>query len=315
MNKYILPPPIHKGDLIGLISPSSPIKYGSIDDMSAYFNSLGYHVKAGSHVYQNKKYLAGRDEERVEDIMTFFSDPEIKAIVSAGGGYGSQRLLPYLDYDLISQNKKLLIGFSDTTSLSLALLKKCRMISYSGLDGYDISQAEVDPLMTNTLNSALTQQSYQVNGGVTIHRGYTEGPLIGGTIHLATSLIGTPYLPELENAILLFEQPWLIPKYLDLILSRLYLCGIFDQVSGIIFGQFKPPSFPIDSHQEGTIEEVIDDWSHKFSVPTIRDFPYSHFKRRCILPIGHTVQLDADNCTVSISFRNQPLKLYSLPFL
>jgi muramoyltetrapeptide carboxypeptidase len=129
--KFIRPKPLQKGDTIGIVSPSSPLTK-PIDSAIDYLQKLGFKIKFGTHFKKKNRFLAGTDIERAEDLMVFFEDPEVKAIIASRGGQGSQRLLPLLDYSIIAKNPKILVGFSDTTALQLGLLKKTGLISYTG---------------------------------------------------------------------------------------------------------------------------------------------------------------------------------------
>src|SRR5690242_20588357 len=113
---YVYPPPLKIGSTIGLVTPSSPMLPGRLEAGIAYLQNKGFKVKLGNHIHETHRFLAGSDESRAEDIMHFFADKEIKAIVATGGGYGSQRILPYLDYELIHNHPKWVTGFSDTTA-------------------------------------------------------------------------------------------------------------------------------------------------------------------------------------------------------
>lgn len=122
--KIINPNPLKKGDTIGVVSPSSPLRSKSIDKGIHYLQSMGFNIRFGSHFEEEDRFLAGSDGNRAKDIMDFFKAPEVKAIIVSRGGQGSQRILPLLDYHIISKNPKILVGFSDTTALQLGILKK-----------------------------------------------------------------------------------------------------------------------------------------------------------------------------------------------
>ncbi len=289
---------LQEGDTIGIISPSSPVKLGSLDAGIRYLNQKGYKVKLGKHVNDADRFLAGKDEDRAKDIIDFFKDPEIKAIIASRGGQGSQRLLPLLDYDLIRQNPKILIGFSDTTALQLGLLKKSGLESYTG---YTLT-VSLDSRIDETLMHCLTGRPYKIQEGITVASGIANGPLIGGNLSLLTSLLGTPFQPDFAGCILLIEDVEIEPFKLDGMLSHLHLSGIFNQVAGLIFGQFEQciPNEAHKSEEMGTADDVIKEWSTKVSVPCLKDFPYGHGKRSCVLPIGKKVSLNASECTLDI---------------
>ncbi|MDA0782457.1 MAG: LD-carboxypeptidase [Proteobacteria bacterium] len=295
---------ITKGSTIGLISPSSPPDLGAIEIVTGFLKQQGFKVKLGRHITKEGLFSAGSDQERAEDVMRFFLDTEVDALMVTRGGVGSITILPLLDFDAIYHNPKPIIGFSDTTALQLGIHAKTQSVSITGFGGSDIQKEEpfVDAFLSETLNKCLNQENYTILQGSTVNPGTVTAPLIGGNLMSFVNLMGTPFQPKFRDTILLFEEVLIEPYIIEGMLSQLYVSGVFEQVSGIIIGSFtgcESKLFPEDS---GTIDDIINDWSHKIKVPCIRDFPYGHTDSRCVLPLGHKVTLDATNCTVNISF-------------
>ena len=235
---YITPKSLQKGDTIGIITPSSPLMPGRLESGIPYLEHLGFKVKIGNYNSNSDRFLAGRDEDRAKDIMYFFKDPAVKALIATGGGYGSQRVLPFLDYDAIRAHPKILAGFSDTTALQLGLLKKANLVTYTGFTLADADDGQVNSLVEKNLLSCLMGESYSVTGGSTIHSGVASGPLMGGNLMCLLALMGTPYQPDFNGSILLLEDVWDEPYKIDSKMSQLNLAGVFDQVAGVIFGPF-----------------------------------------------------------------------------
>jgi muramoyltetrapeptide carboxypeptidase len=298
--EYIHPKALKKGDTIGLIAPSSPLQPGRIETGTCYLEQKGFKVKLGKHLKNADRFLAGKDEDRASDVMDFFLDPEVHAIMATAGGHGSIRLLPLLNYDIIHTHPKILTGFSNTTALQLALLKNAGLVSYSGFTLRDTDEFPINPLIDETLIACFSQQSYAITEGKTVNPGMVEGPLIGGTLSLIASLMGTPFQPSFKNHILFFEEVWFEPFLVDSMLSQLQLAGVFDEIIGVIIGQFESCVAKIYPERDGTIDDVINEWSSRIKVPCLKDFPYGHGNRRCVLPIGKKVILDASNRYVKI---------------
>lgn len=296
----ITPKPLQKGDTIGLVAPSSPLQPGRLEVGVSYLEKHGFNVKIGKHLEDSDRFLAGNDKDRADDIMTFFKDTEVNAIMATAGGSGSLRLLNLLDYDVIRHHPKILTGFSDTTGLQLAILKKSALISYTGFTFRDADKAQIDSLVDSSLLSSLLGKSYKISEGETVVPGKVEAPLVGGTLSLITRLIGTPYQPDFNKKILFFEEVFAEPFQVDEMLSHLALAGIFKQVSGIIIGYFEHCAAQHNPERDGTVDDVINQWASKFNVPCIKNFPYGHGDRRCVLPIGKSVILDADEGMLSI---------------
>jgi muramoyltetrapeptide carboxypeptidase len=302
--KYTNPPLLKEGATLGIYAPASPMLSGRLDAGIPYLEQLGFKVKLGKHIHQCNRFLAGTDEERAEDINDFFQDDEVDGLLATGGGYGTQRLLPLLDFKRIENNPKPLIGFSDLTGLNLALLKKANLISYTGFTladtQHDGAACKPDLLIETTMMNLLLGKPYEISGATTGKAGRVEGPLIGGNSDLIVALHGTPYQPDYTNCILLIEEVRLEPYKVDAMLSHLWLTGLFEQVAGVVFGQFDnciAKNFP---ERDGTVDDVINEWAAKMSVPCIKDLPFGHGARRCCLPIGRRVILDADTATLFV---------------
>lgn len=291
------------GDTIGLITPSSPMMPGRLDQGIAYLESKGFKVKLGHHLHDAHRFLAGRDEDRAKDIMHLFKDKEVKAIMATGGGYGSQRLLPHLDYDVIRVNPKPVVGFSDTTALQLGLLKE-GIVSCTGFVFNDLDDGPLDSLVEQTLFSCLQGESFQITEGECVHPGDAKGLLVGGNLECWAALMGTPYQPDVTNSIIIIEEVGSEPYQVDCKLSQLSLAGVFDQVAGVIFGQFARCVANYFPERDGTVEEVINEWATKMNTPCIKNFPYGHIARRCVLPLGREVHLNANEVTLTITEAN-----------
>ncbi len=299
--KIICPPPLKLGDTIGLVTPSSPMQEGRLELGITYLESKGFKVKAGPHVHDADRFLAGKDCDRAKDIMDFFCDESVKAIMATGGGYGAQRILPFLDIDKIRANPKWVTGFSDTTALQLGLLARAGIASCTGFIFRDLDGQPLDALIEKTLMACLFGESYQINEGTLVISGKAEGSLVGGNLGCLVALMGTPYQPNFKDCVLLIEEVWAEPYKIDSMLSQLELAGVFGQITGLIWGQFERCDAHHFPDRDGTVDDIIDEWSKRVQVPCIKEFPYSHRDRRCVLPIGKKVLLDADTCVLSVS--------------
>ncbi|KTC78871.1 muramoyltetrapeptide carboxypeptidase [Legionella cherrii] len=298
--RYLYPEPIKPGDTIGLVTPSSPMIPDLLEVGISYLEQKGFQVKLGQHVHAVDRFLAGEDEYRAKDIMDFFIDDEVKMIMAMGGGYGSQRIVPLLDYELIQSRPKHLSGFSDTTALQAALYKKTGLVSCSGFVFGDLAAGKLDSLIEQTLWACLKNEAFQIKKGQTMQPGMVKGRLVGGNLEAWTSLMGTPFQPEVKHCILLLEDVGAEPYQVDSRLSQLDLAGVFTQVAGVIFGQFARCTAKYFPKRDGTVDDVIEEWALRLKVPCIKNFPYGHFPRRCVLPLGKEVLLNAEQCTLSI---------------
>ena len=242
--------------------------------------------------------MAGSAEARVADLHRFFADPEIKAIFCTSGGTGSQYMLPLIDYELIRKNPKPIFGFSDNTALQLGIYAQTKVASCTGFSlKYDFKTGKIDSLVEQTLRQIFNNQKLDLHYGQTVHKGQSEGILLGGCLSLLRNLCGTPFYPDLSNTILLLEDVGEKTYKIDIMLQQLTQCPNFDKVKGIVFGEFADSE--IVDPEDGSIDDIIEEFCKNLNIPVIKNFPYGHTPSRTILPIGVPVRLDADNCQLT----------------
>lgn len=305
MTETIFPAALEKGDTIGIISPASPMIRERLERGIAYLKERGFSVLLGKHVYDQRGYLAGTDEERGGDLHAMFKNPNVKAIISSRGGYGTPRLLPFLDYELIRENPKILVGYSDLTSLQLAIFSQTGLVTYSGpMVAVEMGKG-IDPFTEEHFwPHLLAGQSYSEYPAVPdsplvrVHSGKASGRLIGGCLSMINPILGTPYQPDFRGSILILEDVGEEPYRVDRYMSQFRSAGIFQQVAGIIFSQFVDCD-PGDNPSL-TIDEVIEDYTHDLDIPIVKNFLYGHVDRKFTIPIGATVELDADSLSIRL---------------
>lgn len=292
--------PIAKGSKVGIIAPSSSLNSPEeIRDGLRYLENLGYRVVLGKYVYENQNHMAGTPEQRAEDIMNFFADKEIKAIFAACGGYGSQYILPLLNYDVIKQNPKPIIGFSDTTALQTGIYTLTGNISYAGiLLKYDFDKHNIHPYTDIALQAALNGKINDIKSGDTVNPGVAEGKLIGTNLCVLELLAGTPYYPNLNDSILLLEDVDDKTYRFERMLLQLHQHKQFSGVRGIIFGQFNDLS--LNHPDDKDMNQIIDEFAAAVKIPVMKNFQFGHVRARQILPLGADVRLNATNCVLEI---------------
>ena len=159
---------------------------------------------------------------------------------------------------------------------------------------YDFKKAGLDILIGRSLQDLLFCKNVSCRGGTCVNEGKAEGILVGGCLSVLAYLCGTKYFPDLKGKILIMEDIGLKTYQLDLLLQQLKRQKNFDKLKGIIFGNFTD-SFVIDP-EDGTVEEVVDNFCKGLKLPILKDFPYSHAKSRVVVPLGAKVKLDAAKC-------------------
>jgi muramoyltetrapeptide carboxypeptidase len=306
LKTLLKPHRLQPGDLIGIVTPASQVQAKKLDQGVAYLKTKGYDVILGKHVFDSVGYLAGRDQDRVRDFHFMFENPEIKAIISSRGGYGTPRLLDTINYDLIAKNPKIFVGYSDVTALQLALWKHTGLITFSGPMAAVEMGSGMDPFSEKYLWSILCDDSsadyypeLPDNHLQIINPGKAKGRLLGGCLSLVSSVIGTKHQPDFTGSILILEDIGEQPYRIDRYLSQLKSAGILDQINGAILGQF------IDCNdKEGeptfTLDEIFSDYFDLLSIPVIKNFLYGHVPKKFTIPIGVDVEMDTSRLRVKL---------------
>ncbi len=282
----ILPPRLQPGDTVGVVAPSGPFEPERLAPALEYLRGRGYRVREGDRLYARERYLAGGDADRAADLNGMFADPEVRAIFAARGGYGSARVLDLLDWGLVRRHPKALVGFSDTTALQFGLFARAELVTFTGVAlSTDVTEEGMHSVTEEALWMALVEGRFpSVEGLQTLKAGCAEGRLLGGCLSLVASLLGTPYLPDLNGALLFLEDVNEPPYRVDRMLNQLRMAGIFSQVAGLLFGQFE--GCGPDREEEGPLEAVLVDLADRVTCPVFCGLPYGHGPGRRVLPVG-----------------------------
>ncbi|MCH7400895.1 LD-carboxypeptidase [Belliella kenyensis] len=309
--KTILPISLHKGDQIGLISPSAATS-DRIQFMFAQeaLEALGFKVKLGKNLKNRHGHLAGTDEERADDLNEMFADRDVRGIVCIRGGSGASRILPLIDYELIKKNPKPLLGYSDITAIHNALQAKAGLISFHGPNGtgswnsFNVKQFEemfFNKSLITFENENQKSDDLVIKGNRTIgiYPGVVEGKILGGNLTVLTALSGTPYLPDFADAILFLEDIGEDPYKIDRMMSTLKLNGTLDKIRGFVFGQCTDCT-PSSGYGSLTLDDILDDYILPLKIPAYKGAMIGHIPKQFIIPIGAKVKLDADKGTITM---------------
>ncbi len=246
MRERLFPRPAPPGAVLGLIAPASPVyELERRDGAVRLLEDMGYRVKRGRSVDLMDRCYEESEALRARDVMDMFLDDDVDALVCLRGGYGAARLLGRLDYDRIARHPKLLVGFSDITALHAALWKQCGLITIHGpmpgsVKPYGLREPRARAQWVQTLSGDPVKAI--VNPGGEPFEAYGEqavtGRLIGGNMRVVCSLIGTPFEPEWDGALLLLEDVAERPDQLEEMAGRLDDLGVFRRIAGLILGDF-----------------------------------------------------------------------------
>ncbi len=307
----LLPTPLAPGDTVGLVSPSSAFDDSfNLQLAREAMEALGFRVRMGAHAGSRRGHLAGSDAERAGDLNRMFADTGVKAIVCTRGGSGAARLLPLLDYAMIRRNPKALLGYSDITALHCALQAKTGLVSFHGPIGagswnrFNVEQFRRvllarEPVTWRNAVDAGDDLVARRNRTITIRGGRARGALLGGNLTVLTALAGSPYLPDFSGRILFLEDVSEAPYRIDRMLSTLKLMGALERIAGFVFGECTDCN-PGDGYGSLTLEQILDDYIRPLGIPAYRGAMIGHIREQFILPVGGTVELDADAGTLRL---------------
>jgi len=318
-NSIIFPPRLNPGDTVGLVAPGYRVSENTqMQYAIERIQALGLKVKLGKSLYKRYGYFAGTDQDRANDINQMFADKEVKAIITIRGGWGSNRILSLLNYKLIKNNPKIIIGYSDITSLLLAINAKTGMVTFHGpmaaLSWTKFTTKYVQDLLFKgdkiTFSNPIEDEDdliHTKNRIITIRKGKATGRLLGGSLTLLTSLLGSKYLPKFNGAILFVEEVDEDIYRIDRMMTQLKTAGVLDKISGFVFGKCTNcglgvnGSGPINStYGSLTIQQVLEHHILPLHIPAWYGSMIGHDNKIFTLPEGAMVTIDAENGTIQM---------------
>ena len=279
----IKPKKLEKGDTISIIAPSGGVESDeNLLRATAYLKSLGYNVKWGKNILKTNKYLAGTDNERLEDLHNAFKDKEINAIIALRGGYGAIRLINKIDYNLIKQNPKIFAGYSDITGLSAMLLKHSGLITYSApmINGDFGIKSKDKFTIDNFFKTLATTEKQEIKAQTILKEGKASGITFGGNLATLVSLCGLDFIPN--QKFIFFAEDLNEPVYkLDKMFTQLLNIEEFRKnISGIVFGEF------LDIDNDEWLNSLQNEIVQELKVPAISGLKITHAREKLTIPIG-----------------------------
>jgi muramoyltetrapeptide carboxypeptidase len=297
--------PLPASGTIGVSAPSGP--YFNRSDVLRgvdWWESKGYRVKLSEGVWAKDDYVAGAAKDRAADLNALFADPEVDVIQVLWGGTGAMDVLPHLDYGLIAEHPKALMGFSDITNLHIALRQEIGLATFHGPG---LGSMGIPERTAFTWDSAVEGFAKGGAGPVphdpddpyvrAIAPGRATGPIVGGNLFTIVHLIGTRWDPVFDGAILLMEEVDEPPYIVEVHLRQLAMAGKLDGVVGVMVGELKDCDWREDrpdSPRTRSIEDVLERCLGSLGVPVLYKLPLGHGKHLATIPLGVTATLDAD---------------------
>lgn len=291
----ILKPKHIQNKKVGLIAPSGIVRQAKIDKTFQNINSIG--LKSFDENIQEMVYghFAANDNQRIYDVHRFWTNEQVDVIFCIRGGYGATRLLDNINYELIKQNPKIFVGFSDITALQSAFFVKTGLVSFHGIVG----ASEFTDYIVKQINSLMFEPSENYvlphNSFKTLNSGKAQGLIVGGNLSLLVSLIGTDYIYKFENNIVFIEEIAEPPYKIDRMLTHLLMATDLKKAAAIVFGKFnkcEPRNFDITLNHSFTIEQIIQRDFSTMQMPIVYNLNFGHIKNGLIFPIGVMAELD-----------------------
>ncbi|MEO9893371.1 LD-carboxypeptidase [Aurantibacter sp.] len=311
-NKLLLPKQLKKGDTIGIIAPGYAITSEILKNTIHTLKRMGFKTYNTNRILGNSGYFSNTDKERVDDLNEMFNNPNIDGILCARGGYGCTRIMHLINYNLIKTNPKVLVGFSDITSLLNGIHKETGLVCFHGPvgstldDSYSIEKLEniiINPKESFTIKNVILSNNKLKNNSeyerYTITEGAAVGRLSGGSLTLINALIGTPHEIDFTNAIVCIEDVEEAPYRIDRMLTQLIQGETFKNAAGIVFGVFAGCDKPKTS-KSFTLKEVIMDRIKPLGIPAVYGMSFGHIKNNFTFPIGIKAKLNTSTMSIQL---------------
>ena len=285
----IAPPPLAPGARVALVSPAGPLR-GEGDLVRAIENarSLGWEPVVGTHALARDGYLAGPDDARLADLNRALADDAVDAVWCIRGGYGTMRLLDRLDYDALRRRPKAIIGYSDITAVHAAVGRHAGLVTFHG----PTAREPLTPFSRDSLVRAVARGESpcgSLRGARVLRRGSAVGRLAGGNLALLAALCGTPYMPDLDGALLVLEDVGEAVYRVDRMLQQLRLAGALDGLRGILFGHCT--ECPGEADGARPLDAVLTEIADALEVPCVAGVPVGHIEQQWTLPLGATAEM------------------------
>lgn len=290
---------LKKGDTIGIIAPASCTTYDRVLEAKKNLEDMGYQVVLGECTKKQWYSYAGTDEERAEEINNFFADKDIDAIICMRGGYGCNRLVELLDFEMIKRNPKIFVGYSDITTLHIALNEKANLITFHGpmavsnfTGNYNRDTYENFIEILSNLKDEQSIKNITKELGV-LNEGRAKGKLVGGNLATLIATLGTEYDLDYNGKILFLEDIGEKTYKIDRFLNQLKKHGVFEKIEGLVLGDFK--NCTQASEKDMTLLEVFQNYFKELKKPIIYNFESGHSEPMLTLPLGAICEIDTYN--------------------
>ena len=309
----IFPEPLKKGDNVFLFCPSSPIiPEEDIEKCKKVIIDLGFNPVIGKSLYENYGgYMAGKAEIRIEDLHEAFSRKDIKGIFCVKGGYSASQLLDKIDYELIKNNPKFFVGYSDVTNLHIVFNQKCNLGTYHGPMVKSNMINDFNDYTKSSFFEAMKNQKWKyeepenmplsilIDGNVSSE--IINGVLTGGNLAIIVTTLGTKYEIDTKDKILFLEDVDEETGSLNRMLTHLKYAGKLDDCKAVVFGNFTAcKNTYTKENQHYDLMELLKDFFANYNKPVIYGMESGHKKPYMFtLPLGAKCSINLQNREIS----------------
>jgi muramoyltetrapeptide carboxypeptidase len=292
------PPPLKKGATIGVVSPAATVDREHLERGVGVLAKLGFQVKVSEHALDRFGILAGSDQIRAAEIHRFFDDDDVRAIFAARGGYGSGRILPLIDFQRLSRQPKIFVGFSDLTFLLNAIVERSNLAAFHGpMVAMDLARG-VSASALDQLQRLLMGEALEFGAPEVIRAGIAEGEVIGGCLSVIVAMLGTRYTPSFAGKILFIEDTGEKAYKIDRMMVQLRQSGVLNEVAGIVFGTIRPVEGSAQERQ--MISHFIDEQTRGLGCPVLSRLEAGHGSEHFTNPFGIRARLDSRRGTLAM---------------
>jgi len=308
--EIVRPKSLKKGDAIGLVAPGYSITQEMLENSINEIKAMGMEPYHTQRIFGNHGYLSNTDEERAKDLMHMFTNEKVKGVFCIRGGYGCTRILDMLNFDLIAQNPKVLLGYSDITALLNAFYNKIGLVGFHGAmgpkpDSYayeEVKNVVMNPQEKYTIKNfdfdAETQMD-AVYDRYVITPGKAVGTLVGGNLSLLSAMNGTDYDIDYTDTLVCIEDVGEAPYRMDRMLTQLLSTPSFKKAAGVVFGVCAGCDKK-EGSDSFSLKEVIMDRITPMGIPAVYGMSFGHIPESFTFPIGIEALLDADSFTLQL---------------
>lgn len=325
MVNRIIPEKLKPGDLVRIVAPARSIgilSENAKNTANLHFAQMGLKITFGKHVGDMDDFASSSIKSRVEDLHEAFGDKKVKAIITVIGGFNSNQLLRYLDWELILVNPKIFCGFSDITALNNAIYSKTGLINYSGPYYSTFGQQDYLEYTTDCFKKCLfSDKSFEIKpssywlddewwkgekrvtekneGWLVVNEGQTAGTILGANLCTFNLLQGTEFFPDIKDSVLFFEDDYeSTVHHFDRDLQSVIHQPGFENVRGIVIGRFQKSS----EINGKLLIEIVKTKKELNKLPVIANVDFGHTEPKITFPIGGTVEISAvkENPTIKV---------------